>query len=105
MSIRNVITLFILLSASACASENSFKNEQEFASYVSQIGLSNLSMSSAVSKVTAEGFSCYPQKDTTYCIREIKELVCIQKQNISLLSSENTRNPLKVSTKLWLVCL
>jgi hypothetical protein len=105
MSIRYVIFLFVALAASACASEHSFKNEQEFAAYVSHLGLSALSASSAISKVTAEGFTCYPQKSSLYCVREVKGLVCNQKQIIGLPSPETNQNPLKVSINFGLVCL
>jgi hypothetical protein len=105
MSIRYVTFLLVALAASACASEHSFKNEQEFTSYVSHLGLSGLTAPSAISKVTAEGFICYPQKNFLYCVREVKGLVCIQKQIISLPLPEVNQIPLKVSSNFGLVCL
>jgi hypothetical protein len=106
MSIRHhVLFLLIAPAASACASEHSFKNEQEFASYVSKLGLSALTAPSAISKVTAEGFTCYPQKNFLYCVREVKGLVCNQKQIIGLPPPETNQIPLKVSTDFGLVCL
>ena len=104
MSIRHVPFLLMAVSATACA-DQSFKNEEEFTFYVSQLGLSGLTVSSAISKVTAEGFTCYPQKNSLYCVREVKGLVCEQKQIIGLPSPETNQNPLKVSTKFGLVCL
>lgn len=105
MGIRYVSFFLVLLAVSACTSDHSFKNEQEFASYVSHLGLSALTVPSAVSKINTEGFNCYPQKNTLYCIREVKELVCNQKQIINLPSPETNQLPLKVSTHLGLVCL
>ena len=105
MSIRYVPFFLVALAASACSSEHSFKNEQEFASYVSHLELSGLTAPSAISKVTAEGFTCYPQKSSLCCVREIKGLVCNQKQIIGLPLLETNQIPLKVSTDFGLVCL
>jgi len=105
MSIRYVPFFLVTLAASACASEHSFKNEQEFASYVFHLGLSDLTAQSAISKVAAEGFTCYPQKNSLYCVNEVKGLVCNQKQIINLPLPETNQMPLKVSTDFGLVCL
>ena len=105
MSIRYVPFFLVILAASAYASEHSFKNKQEFTSYVSHLGLINLTAQSAISKVTAEGFTCYPQKNSLYCVRELNGLVCNQKQIINLPLPETNQNPLKVSTDFGLVCL
>ena len=105
MCIRNILFSLFVIVASGCASGHSFKNQEEFESYVSHLGLSGIAVPSAMSKVTAEGFTCYPQKNSIYCVREIKELVCIQKQIISLPSLEVSQTPFKISSNLGLVCL
>jgi len=105
MSVRYFLFLLLALTASVCASELSFKSKQEFASYVSCLGLSGITVSSAISKVTAEGFTCYPQKESLYCVRKVKGLVCNQKQVIGLPSAETNQIPLKVFTDFGLVCL
>lgn len=105
MFIRYIQFLIVAFLVSACA-DHSFKDEQEFTSYVSQLELSALSLPSAISKVTTEGFTCYPQKNALhYCVREVKGLVCKQKQIIGLSSAETIQNSLKVFTKFGLVCL
>jgi|GEM_PF-1377275 hypothetical protein len=105
MRIRYILFLLLALTARVCASELSFKNEHEFASYVSRLGLSGITVSSAISKVTTEGFTCYPQKESLYCVREVKGLVCNQKQVIGLPLAETNQIPLKIFTDFGLVCL
>jgi hypothetical protein len=104
-STRYVLLLLIACSATACT-DHAFKNERAFTAYVSQLALSGLTLPSAIARVTAEGFSCYPQKDAShYCLREISDVVCKQKQIINLFSTGADQAPLKVSTKLGSVCL
>jgi hypothetical protein len=104
-STRYVLLLLIACSATACV-DHKFKNEQAFTAYVSQLALPGLTLPSAIARVTAEGFSCYPQKNAShYCVREVGGAVCKQKQIINLFSTEEDQIPLNVSTKLGSVCL
>ena len=105
MKIRYLFFLLITLATSACGSTHSFNNEQEFISYVSKLQLSELTLQLAISKVSAEGFICSLQQNTSYCVREAQGLVCNQKQIIILSSPPINNTSLTVSSKFGLVCL
>ncbi|MFD0912058.1 hypothetical protein [Methylophilus luteus] len=105
ISTRYVLWLLIACSATACT-DDKFKNEQAFTDYVAQLALADLTLPSAIARLTAEGFNCYPEKNAShYCLREIGGAVCKQRHIIHLFSTEADQTPVKITTKFGLVCL
>lgn len=73
--------------------------------YTSRLSLSGLSVQAAMARLAAEGFACYPQKESVSCIRKVEELFCTQKQIVHLPGVGTNQIPLNFSAHLVWVCL
>jgi hypothetical protein len=105
MRISHFLLIMFALMGGACSSDHYFKDQQAFSAYVSQLGVSNLSASAAVSRLSTEGFTCYPIKSSFTCVRNVGGLACDQKQMITFLSTNTNNSPLKVWADFGQVCL
>ncbi len=101
--LKLLCTFFLLSTLSACGDKNQFADDTEFAQFIVSLNLENLTLNEAKEKLASNGFKCY-EKGSSFCIRELPGLLCLQSQLVSLTVEKN-KTSLLIRPKLNRICL